>query len=222
MKPLKPVEWIASSRDDVRSFPKEVRAVIGEALYRAQQGGEHPASKALKGFGGRGVLEIVDDFDGDTFRAVYTVRFSDAVIEARTRNAEARDRTDTQPSETRRNSPPGRIRKANEMSADIPVHRGSGNVFADLGFDNSEEMQLRADLVQQMREIVARRKLTQMAAAELLGIKQPDLSALLRGRLTKYSLERLLKFMTILDRDVKIVVQAKPRHRPARITLAVS
>ena len=108
------------------------------------------------------------------------------------------------------------------MSRDIPVHRGSGNVFADLGFDDPEEMRLRADLVQQMREIIKRRKLTQVAAAELLGIKQPDLSALLRGRLTKYSLERLLKFMTILDRDVKIVVQAKPRHRPARITLAVS
>ncbi len=76
---LRPVEWIASSRDDVRAFPKEVRAVVGEALYRAQQGGEHPAAKALKGLGGRGVLEIVDDFDGDTFRAVYTVRFSNAV-----------------------------------------------------------------------------------------------------------------------------------------------
>jgi predicted XRE-type DNA-binding protein len=108
------------------------------------------------------------------------------------------------------------------MSNDIPVHRGSETVFADLGFDNADEMPLRADLVQQLREIVARRKLTQMAAAEPLGIKQPDLSALLRRRLTRYSLERLLKFMTTLDRDVKIVVQATPRHRPARITLAVN
>ena len=79
MTSLKPVEWIGSSRDDVRSFPREVRAVIGEALYRAQQGGEHPATKALKGFGGRGVLEIVDDYDGDAYRAVYTVRFAGAV-----------------------------------------------------------------------------------------------------------------------------------------------
>ena len=79
MKPLKPVEWIASSRDDLRSFPKDVRAVFGEALYRAQQGGEHPAVKALKGFGGRGVLEIVDDFDGDSFRAVYAVRLAGIV-----------------------------------------------------------------------------------------------------------------------------------------------
>jgi len=107
------------------------------------------------------------------------------------------------------------------MSGKIPVQRGSGNVFSDLGFDNPEEMQLRADLVQQLREIIKRRRLTQVAAAKLLGIRQPDWSALLHGRLTKYSLERLLKFMTILDRDVEIVVKVKPRHRPARITLAV-
>jgi predicted XRE-type DNA-binding protein len=106
-------------------------------------------------------------------------------------------------------------------SGKIPVNRGSGNVFADLGFDNPEEMQLRADLVHLIREIVTRRRLTQVAAARLLGIRQPDLSALLHGRLTKYSLERLLKFMTVLDRDVEIIVKAKPRHRSARMTLAV-
>jgi predicted XRE-type DNA-binding protein len=102
----------------------------------------------------------------------------------------------------------------------IPVHTGSGNVFADVGFDNPEEMQLRADLVQQLREIIRRKHLTQAAAAKLLGITQPDLSSLLNGRLTKYSLERLLKFMTTLDRDVKIVVKEKPRHRSARLTIA--
>ena len=79
MATLKPVEWIASSRDDLRSFPGPVRAVFGEAIYRAQQGGEHPATKALKGFGGRHVLEIVDAFAGDAYRAVYTVRFAAAV-----------------------------------------------------------------------------------------------------------------------------------------------
>ena len=76
---LKAVEWIGSSRDDLRSFPDAVRAVMGEALYRAQQGAEHPAAKALKGFGGRGVLEVVDDYHGDAYRAVYTVRFAKAI-----------------------------------------------------------------------------------------------------------------------------------------------
>jgi predicted XRE-type DNA-binding protein len=106
------------------------------------------------------------------------------------------------------------------MKSKLPVHAGSGNVFADVGFDNPEDMKLRADLVQQLREIIGRKHLTQAAAAKLMGIKQPDLSALLNGRLTKYSLERLLRFMTILDRDVKITVKAKPRHRSARLTIA--
>ena len=75
----KPVEWIASSRDDLREFPKDVRRVMGQAIDDAQHGGEHPSAKALKGFGGRGVVEIVDDFDGDTYRAVYTVKFAGVV-----------------------------------------------------------------------------------------------------------------------------------------------
>jgi phage-related protein len=79
MAALKPVEWIGSSREDLRAFPGEVREVMGEALYRAQRGDEHPAAKALKGFGGRGVLEIVDDHHGDTHRAVYTVKLTNAI-----------------------------------------------------------------------------------------------------------------------------------------------
>ena len=75
----KPVEWIGSSRSDLRKFPPEVRRVMGQAVDDAQWGGEHPSAKALKGFGGRGVLEVVDDFEGDTYRAVYTVKFADAV-----------------------------------------------------------------------------------------------------------------------------------------------
>jgi len=79
MSTRKPVEWIGSSRDDLREFPQEVRRVMGQAIDDAQLGGGHPAAKALKGFGGRGVLEVVDDFDGDTYRAVYTVKFAGVV-----------------------------------------------------------------------------------------------------------------------------------------------
>ena len=75
----KPVEWVGSSRGDLRKFPPEVRRVMGQAIDDAQWGGEHPAAKALKGFGGRGVLEVVDDFDGDTYRAVYTIRFAGVI-----------------------------------------------------------------------------------------------------------------------------------------------
>ena len=71
--------WIGSSLKDLRAFPEEVRQVMGFALYLAQCGGKHPAAKPLRGFGGAGVLEVVDDHDGDAYRTVYTVRFADRV-----------------------------------------------------------------------------------------------------------------------------------------------
>jgi phage-related protein len=76
---LKPVEWISSSRDDLRKFPEDVQQMMGFALYRSQLGKKHPDAKPLKGFKGAGVLEIVEDFDGDTYRAIYTVKFEGIV-----------------------------------------------------------------------------------------------------------------------------------------------
>jgi phage-related protein len=76
---LKPVRWVGSSRRDFRALPDFVKSRMGYALYVAQQGGKHRDAKPLKGFGGAGVVEIVTDFDGNTFRAVYTVRLAAAV-----------------------------------------------------------------------------------------------------------------------------------------------
>ena len=75
----KPVFWIASSRKDLRKFPKAVRRAFGQALFDAQTGGKHPAAEPLKGFRGAGVLEVVEDDDGNTYRAVYTVKFAGVV-----------------------------------------------------------------------------------------------------------------------------------------------
>ena len=69
-----PLEFVGSSRDDLSSFPDDVKRSIGLALRAAQKGGKHRDTKPLKGFKGAGVLEVVSDFDGNTFRAVYTVR----------------------------------------------------------------------------------------------------------------------------------------------------
>lgn len=75
----KHVFWLGNARDVLRGFPESVRESIGYALYVAQRGDKHPNAKPLKGFGGTGVLELVEDFDGDTYRAVYTVRYANAV-----------------------------------------------------------------------------------------------------------------------------------------------
>lgn len=76
---IKPTNWIGSSKDDISSMPLDVKLAFGHAIYLAQTGQKHLNAKPLKGFGGAGVLEIVENDDGDTYRAVYTVKFIDAV-----------------------------------------------------------------------------------------------------------------------------------------------
>jgi len=75
----KPVRWIAGSQNDLRSFPEPVKNTVGYALWLAQLGEKHESAKALKGFGDAGVLEVIEDYDRATYRAVYTVRFADVV-----------------------------------------------------------------------------------------------------------------------------------------------
>ena len=75
----KPLRWVASSKKDLMAMPEEVQDTFGYALHLAQVGQKHPDAKPLKGFGGTGVLEVVEDFQGDAYRAVYTVRYAKAV-----------------------------------------------------------------------------------------------------------------------------------------------
>ena len=76
---MKPVHWVGSSRRDLKAFPAAVRRDVGQALFAAQCGEEYPSVKALKGFGGRSVLEIVALDESGTYRAVYTVRFHGSI-----------------------------------------------------------------------------------------------------------------------------------------------
>ena len=86
---------------------------------------------------------------------------------------------------------------------------GSGNIFADLGLPNAEEHLLKASLVVQLHRLIKARKLTQVAAAKLIGIKQPDLSNILRGDYQGFSLERLMRMLTAFDQDVEITVRPR-------------
>jgi len=76
---LKPLFWVGSAKKDLKAMPEEVVDVFGYALHLAQSGHKHPQAKPLKGFGSAGVLEVVEDDDGSTYRAVYTVKFSNGV-----------------------------------------------------------------------------------------------------------------------------------------------
>jgi predicted XRE-type DNA-binding protein len=156
---------------------------------------------------------------GDTYRAVYTVKFAGViyVLHAFQKKSKkgicdspAGSRLDQVSPKAGRRALQRQLYERNQgMTDKIAVKRGSGNVFADLGFDHPEEEKLKAQLVREIRDIIKRRKLTQTRAAALLGLKQPDVSALSTGRVHKFSLERLLRCVRRLDQDVAIVVRPK-------------
>src|SRR3954462_6876595 len=99
------------------------------------------------------------------------------------------------------------VRRKASVKTDETVEACSGNVFADLGLKNPEELHAKAELVQRISDIIAERKLTQARAAKVLGIDQPKVSALLKGKLEGFSIDRLFRFLNALGRDVEISVR---------------
>jgi predicted XRE-type DNA-binding protein len=93
------------------------------------------------------------------------------------------------------------------------VVASSGNVFEDLGLPNAQGRLAKAELARRIGIIIADRHLTQSAASEILGVDQPKVSVLMSGRLSGFSLERLMHFLTLLGQDIEIVVSAEPTSK---------
>ena len=104
------------------------------------------------------------------------------------------------------------------MPSHAIITPGSDNVFTDLGFDNPEEEKLKAKLAREIRAILNGRQLTQAKAAEMMGVKQPDVSAICTGRTAKFTLDRLVRCLDKLDHRVEITV--RPKSRSARTAAA--
>jgi len=102
------------------------------------------------------------------------------------------------------------------------VTRGTGNVFADLGYADAEERQTRLRLALAINGIIASKRLSQAEAAARLGVGQPKISALANYRLDGFSVERLMNFLTSLDRDVEITIKKKPRARSSGRVVVVA
>jgi predicted XRE-type DNA-binding protein len=103
------------------------------------------------------------------------------------------------------------------------ITRGTGNVFADLGYPEAAERQAKLRLAFALNQVIDERKCTQTEAARLLGVSQPKVSALRRYKLAGFSVERLMTLLTTLDQDVEIVIRRKPRsRRAARISVVAA
>jgi predicted XRE-type DNA-binding protein len=177
------------------------------------------------------VLEVVEDYDGDTYRAVYTVRFAGAVyalhaFQKKSRHGIATPAHEMDLIRTRLKQAEllhERKKKGMTMSDfdEIEYEESSGNVFADLGLPDADELLLKAGLARQITVILQERGLTQAEAARVLGTQQPKVSQLVRGALGGFSLERLIRYLNALGRDVEIVVHEQPRsHGSTSVTIA--
>lgn len=102
---------------------------------------------------------------------------------------------------------------------DTKIECGSGNVFKDLGYPDADVHQLKAGLVNRIDEIIRQRGLTQVEAARLLGLSQPDASRLLRVSFREHSMERLLRLLMVLGRDVEIVIRRPRSRRHGRLSV---
>jgi predicted XRE-type DNA-binding protein len=100
------------------------------------------------------------------------------------------------------------------MARKIKIEKGSGNIFADLGFPDAETHLLKAEIIVEISRLCEERRLTQQGAGKLLGISQPEVSRLFRGHFREYSVERLIGFLTEFNRDVEIVV--RPRKKSGK------
>ena len=230
VRPLRPLLWVASSKRDYRGFPAQVQDTLGFELFLAQTGQHPPSAKLLKGLGS-GTVELIEDFDGDTYRAIYTVRFGDViyVLHAFKKKSTGGVRTaqgDINLVKRRlkyaERDPCGAVQEgAKVMGRNIKVEVGSGNIFADLGLPDADTHLLKAKIVSEIYRIANERKLTQAQAGKRMGISQPEVSRMYKGNFREYSIDRLMAFLTSFDRDVEIVVKPhKRRGKAGRITFS--
>ena len=217
----RPLHWVGTAKRELLTFPEAVKDDMGTALSVAQFGGKHPASKPWKG-AGSGVLEVVQDHDGNTFRAVYTVRFRLAVYVLHCFQKKSHKGIQTPKPDvalvTHRLHLASSITRITMAISNSRIVRSSGNVFADLGLKDAAEKQTKVRLAVTINQILQRRSVSQGTAAKLLGINQPKISALSTYRLEGFSVERLMRFLTLLNQDIEIVVRNRPRaRRPGRV-----
>jgi predicted XRE-type DNA-binding protein len=166
-------------------------------------------------------MEIAVEHQRGAFRSVYVVNVSDRVyvlhaFQTKSRKGIATPKADIELIRQR-------LRRALELQDEGEVQtvrrpprgyvQSSGNVFADLELPNAEEALVKAELASQITESIERRGLTQSEASKILNVDQPKVSALKRGRLSGFSVERLMRFLVLLDNDVDIIVKTRPKSR---------
>lgn len=192
-------------------MPDDVRDIFGYALHLAQLGCKHSHAKAISGFGDAGILEVVEDHQGETYRAVYTVRHATAVyvlhcFQKKSKHGVATPKKDMNLIAARLKTVATFVKDSQKMNTSpidhIALEKGSGNPYADIGLPDAEEMLLKSEVVQEIERVIQSRHLTHRRAAELLGMPQAKLSDLLLGKFRTTSRDHLIECLNRLQLSV--------------------
>ena len=209
----KPLCWVGSSLEAVRRFPAEARRAAGYELGRVQQGLMPSDWKPMRTVG-PGVIEIRVHTMRE-HRVFYVAKFEEAVyvlhaFEKRTRQT---TQTDIVLARKRLAAVVHGRRGDEEVVMKTRMHRSSGNVFRDLGFApaEAENLRLRSDLMIALGKLIESRGLTQVQAATLLGVSQPRISDLVRGKINRFSLDTLVAMLGHAGVRVRLVLPRRAR-----------
>ena len=228
MKPEEPRKliWLVNSLVRLTGFPPMVRKKLGFALYQSQIGQRHESAKMLHGFA-ETVWQVRADDPSGTYRAAYVAQLGKAVyvLHAFQKKATFRNRDPTSGSGSDPSTASTSAQAGGEMRRGKMPNReftpSSGNVFADLNLPHPDDLLAKAELAAKIIAEIQRRRLTQSQAAAILGIDQPKVSALKQGKLSGFSIERLMRFLLVLGRDIEITVKGRARSRSvARLRVA--
>lgn len=169
----------------------------------------------LKGFGGAGVLEVIEGDRSDTYQAVYTVKFAEAVLvlhcfQKKSTHGIATSKVDLDLIRARLKVQRRGLRSCDmkkRLIDGIEVHRGSRNVFADLGLPDADTLKIKTGLVIEIRRAIHQEGLTQQEAAARMGLTQPKVSAMMRGDFSNVSERKLMECLNRLGYDIEIKVR---------------
>jgi phage-related protein/predicted XRE-type DNA-binding protein len=224
-EPPRKLVWLVDSLDRLTRFPPSVRQKLGFALYQAQIGQKHESAEILHGFA-ETVWQVRADGPAGTYGPVYVAQFREAgyVLHAFQKKAISGIATPQRELDLIRQRL--HLAQASREARKLKMPNrestpSSGNVFADLDLPDADDLLAKADLAGKIIGEIQRRRITQAQAAEILRIDQPKISALKQGKLSGFSVERLMRFLLLLGRDIEIAVKDKPRSRPrARLRVA--
>jgi phage-related protein/predicted XRE-type DNA-binding protein len=212
--------WLVDSLVRLTGFPPTVRKKLGFALYQSQIGQRHESAKILHGFT-ETVWQVRADDPSGTYRTVYAAQLGEAVyvLHAFQKKATSGIATPTKGIGSDPSTASTCAQAGGEMRREKMPNReftpSSGNVFADLNLPHADDLLAKAELAAKIIAEIQRRRLTQSQAAAILGIDQPKVSALKQGKLSGFSIERLMRLLLVLGRDIEITV--KERSRPGSI-----